>query len=149
MQSRWHNLLARMALLAITVAVGLGSRRLGSSLPDFLVSYAGDTSWALALYLFLGLILPRWRTGRLAALALLLSLLVEVSQLYHAPWMDSIRQTAVGGLILGFGFLWSDLVCYATGVGLGVALEWGLFGSRRHEVADSSLSRPHRPNPPQ
>jgi hypothetical protein len=132
MQSRWHNSFARLALLAITVVLGLASRRLGPVLPDFIVLYAGDTSWALALYLILGLILPRWTTGRLAALTLLLSVLVEVSQLYHAPWIESIRQTAVGGLILGFGFLWSDLVCYAGGVGLGVALEWGLFGSRRH-----------------
>jgi hypothetical protein len=121
-----------MAVLAVTIVLGIGSRRLKPFLPDFIVAYAGDTLWALALYLILGLILPRWTTGCLAALALLLSLLIEVSQLYHAPWMDSIRQTAVGGLILGFGFLWSDLVCYAAGVGLGVALEWGLFGSRRH-----------------
>ena len=27
------------------------------------------------------------------------------------------------GLILGFGFLWSDLACYSLGVGLGVLIE--------------------------
>ncbi len=48
---------------------------------------------------------------------------IDLSQLYHAPWIDSIRQTTIGGLILGFGFLWSDLACYALGVGLGVAIE--------------------------
>jgi hypothetical protein len=26
-------------------------------------------------------------------------------------------------MILGFGFLWSDLACYALGVGLGVLIE--------------------------
>jgi hypothetical protein len=52
-----------------------------------------------------------------------LSVGVELSQLYHAPWIDSIRQTTLGGLILGFGFLWTDLACYAFGVGLGVLLE--------------------------
>ncbi len=150
MQSRWHKPLARSALLTITVAVGLGSRRLGSVLPEFIASYAGDTSWALALYLLLGLILPRWTSGRRAALTLLLSLLVEVSQLYHAPWIDSIRQTAIGGLILGFGFLWSDLVCYAAGVGLGVALEWGPSGSHRHQRRSPARSpSPARPHPPQ
>ncbi len=44
-------------------------------------------------------------------------------QLYHAPWIDSIRQTTLGGLILGFGFLCSDLACYALGVLLGVLIE--------------------------
>ncbi len=33
------------------------------------------------------------------------------------------RHTTLGGLILGFGFLWSDLVCYALGVELGVLVD--------------------------
>ena len=56
-------------------------------------------------------------------LAMAFSVAVELSQLYHAPWIDSIRHTTLGGLILGFGFVWSDLVCYALGVGLGVLVE--------------------------
>ena len=34
---------------------------------------------------------------------------VEESQLYHASWIDSIRGTTLGALVLGHGFLWSDL----------------------------------------
>jgi hypothetical protein len=49
--------------------------------------------------------------------------LIEVSQLYHASWIDSVRHTTIGGLIQGFGFLWSDLACYAVGVGLGATIE--------------------------
>ena len=52
------------------------------------------------------------------------SVAIELSQLYHAHWIDSIRHTTLGGLILGFGFLWSDLACYAVGVGIGVIVEW-------------------------
>ena len=60
-------------------------------------------------------------------MAVAFSAAIEISQLYHAPWIDSIRQTTVGGLILGFGFLWSDLVCYALGVAIGVTIEvWDL-----------------------
>ena len=40
---------------------------------------------------------------------------IELSQLYHALWIDAIRNTTLGGLIIGFGFLWSDLVCYTIG----------------------------------
>ncbi|MCA9130161.1 MAG: DUF2809 domain-containing protein, partial [Planctomycetales bacterium] len=53
-----------------------------------------------------------------------LAFLVEFSQLYHASWIDSIRRTTLGGLVLGFGFLWSDLVCYGIGITLGVVAEW-------------------------
>ena len=44
---------------------------------------------------------------------------VELSQLYHSPWIDQIRDTTVGGLILGYGFLWSDIVCYGVGIVVG------------------------------
>jgi Protein of unknown function (DUF2809) len=54
---------------------------------------------------------------------LVLAFAVEVSQLYHAPWIDGIRSTTLGGLVLGFGFLWSDLVCYLVGIAAGALAE--------------------------
>jgi hypothetical protein len=123
--------LIQLGLLVLTILLGLGSRRYASALPTIVSTYAGDTLWALALFWFLGLILPRMSPTRVAAMALGLSLLVELSQLYHAPWIDAVRRTTIGGLILGFGFLWSDLACYAAGVGLGVVLETIGRGIRR------------------
>jgi hypothetical protein len=35
-------------------------------------------------------------------LAMAFSVLIEVGQLYHAPWIDTIRRTTWGGLVLGF-----------------------------------------------
>jgi hypothetical protein len=112
-----------MVLIAVVVAFGLASRRFGRTLPAFVAAYAGDTLWSLAAFLFIGIVLPRAPTRTVAVLAMALSSAVEVSQLYHAPWIDSIRHTTMGGLVLGFGFLWSDLACYAVGVGLGVSAE--------------------------
>ena len=51
---------------------------------------------------------------------------IEVSQLYHAEWIDSIRATTLGGLVLGYGFLWNDLVAYIIGVGVGMFCEFML-----------------------
>ena len=63
--------------------------------------------------------------------------LVEVGQLYHAPWIDSIRRTTLGGLVLGFDFVWSDLACYAVGVGLGVLIEaWSPSAARSDPALD-------------
>lgn len=125
LQSR-RNLLLWIALIALVVVLGLGSRRFASRLPGFVAAYAGDTLWALAAFLGVGLLLPRTPTWRVALLSLGFSAGIEVSQLYHAPWIDSIRGTTVGGLVLGFGFVWSDLACYAVGVGLGVVIERAL-----------------------
>lgn len=105
------------------MALGLLSRRSPESLPQFVAQYAGDTLWALAAFLGLGLLLPTSSTIKVAALALLFSYSIEISQLYQAPWINQIRHTLLGGLILGYGFLWSDLICYTIGVGLGAAAE--------------------------
>ena len=83
----------------------------------------GDSLWALMVFLMAGFLLngksPRW----IALVALVFSYCIEISQLYHAPWIDAVRANRLGGLVLGFGFLWSDLVCYAVGIGFGVVME--------------------------
>jgi hypothetical protein len=119
---RKRNPFLWIALIALTVVLGLASRY-GGHLPRVLADYSGDTFWALAAFLGTGLVFPRASTWRVALLAFSFSILIEVSQLYHAPWIDSIRRTTLGGLVLGFDFVWSDLACYAVGVGLGILIE--------------------------
>jgi CDP-diglyceride synthetase len=111
-----------LSAIAILLA-GLASRRFRSSLPPFLAEYAGDTLWALMLFLMVSVLMTSQPLKVRATTSLALSYLVEFSQLYHATWIDSIRQTTLGGLIIGFGFLWSDLVCYSIGIALGAATE--------------------------
>jgi hypothetical protein len=103
-------------LLATTVALGLASRRYAAALPSFIATYAGDALWAAMVFWIAALLFPRARTRTLATIALGVSFAVELSQLYHAPWIDQLRSTRLGALALGHGFLWSDLLCYAAGV---------------------------------
>jgi hypothetical protein len=133
-----HNLLVQILLIVLVCLLGIGSRRYTHALPGFIAAYAGDTLWALAAFLGIGLILPRASTRTIAWLAMAFSFAVELSQLYHAPWIDSIRQTTVRGQILGFGFRWSDLVCYAVGVGLGVMIDIGLSDLKEKQVWPST-----------
>jgi VanZ family protein len=59
----------------------------------------------------------------IAVIGAVISISIEISQLYHSPWIDVIRKTTIGGLVLGYGFLWSDIVCYIVGIAIGVILE--------------------------
>jgi len=120
---RRRNPLVQIILIALACLLGIGSRRYAHALPGLVAAYTGDTLWALAAFLGFGLILPRASTRMVAMLAMAWAIAVELSQLYHAPWLDSIRHTTLGGLILGFDFVWSDLACYALGGGLGVSVE--------------------------
>jgi glycopeptide antibiotics resistance protein len=102
------------------MVIGLASRHYPDLLPHFLASYAGDTLWALLVFLLLGLLFPTMSTLKVAVIALLFSWSIEISQLYHAPWLDEIRHYQLGALILGHGFLWSDILCYTIGITTGV-----------------------------
>lgn len=106
------------------IVLGLGSRRLAPLLPHFLRKNAGDVLWALAVFLCCGLLLPRASTLKTGLLAALFSISIEFSQLYHAPWIEALRRTTLGGLILGYGFHWGDIICYLVGIAFGVLLEW-------------------------
>lgn len=111
------------AVLAATIAAGLSSRRFPAHLPEFVVQYAGDTLWAAMVYWLLALTWRRAGIIPLAAGSMTIATAVEVSQRYRAPWIDSLRSTTIGRLVLGSDFVWSDLACYATGVGIAVALD--------------------------
>jgi glycopeptide antibiotics resistance protein len=118
-----RNRIIYAVCVLIVILLGLVSRSGSPLIPTFLEEYAGDTLWALVAFLMFGFLFPRFSTVKVAAIAALFSLAVEISQLYHAAWIDAIRRTRLGGLVLGFGFMWSDLVCYAAGIGIGVLLE--------------------------
>jgi hypothetical protein len=96
---------------------------LPASTPPTAVADAGDTLYATMAFVLFGIAAPRWSTVRVGVAALASSCAIEVSQLYHAPWIDAIRATVPGALVLGYGFLWSDLACYVAGVALGAGIE--------------------------
>jgi hypothetical protein len=108
---------------ALVVVLGLASRRYGAGLPAFVAEYAGDTLWAVMAFIVIGVVAPDWPTRRVGVAALLACYADEVSQLYHAPWIEAIRNTRLGGVVLGYGFLWSDVACYTVGVALCVVIE--------------------------
>jgi hypothetical protein len=116
-------------------ALGLSSRRYPAVLPRLLATYAGDTLWALMVFLGIGMLFPRWSTLRVCVAAWVFAFAIESSQLYHSPLVDQIRHTETGRLIFGYGFLWSDLLCYVVGIALGCTLEVLVTGPnarRRH-----------------
>lgn len=105
-----------------TLLMGLASRHFFGDVP-FVKRYAGDALWALMVYFGFALLFNTWSINALALATIVFSFGIEISQLYHAPWIDSIRATRLGGLVLGYAFVWSDLLCYSVGVLAGVVLE--------------------------
>jgi hypothetical protein len=102
-------------LILLTIPLGLASRKYGVSLPTFIADYAGDTLYAVCAFWIFRFLLSRHLLVTIALITLAFCIVIETIQLYQAPWIQSIRQTSPFGLLLGYGFLWSDLICYAVG----------------------------------
>ena len=95
-------------------------------MPAIIVLYFGDVLWG-SLFLVLG----AWLRPAATPFGLLLAAtavveLIELSQVYQAPWAQALRATRLGGLLLGHVFSWSDVACVATGTS-GAALVDALF----------------------
>lgn len=111
-----------ICLILITICLGLASRKLFSPTSwGFL--YLGDILWsALFFFIFRFLFINKTLFFN-SLITIIWCFTIEFSQLYQNPWINNIRTTTLGALFLGSGFLWSDLVCYVLGIGLGLIIE--------------------------
>ena len=110
-----------LIILALIVVLGLLSRKI-----DCLPEETGDALWAIMVYCLLRVVFPTTRLLHIALASLAVSYCVEFSQLIRWPWLCEFRSTTIGHLMLGQGFLWSDIVAYTIGI-----VMFSLF-DRRH-----------------
>lgn len=112
----------RLYYLIIVIGViilGLLSRELSSWLPKWI----GNILWGLMVFFIMGFIFRYRTTLYTAIVSTVFSIGVEVAKLYHTPWIDAFRYTMIGGLLLGHVFSWSNILCYITGIAVGVMCE--------------------------
>ena len=110
--------------MVVTVALGLASREVPGLFPAALGQYPGDALWSLMVYWGIAWLIPSAPVKKVAVPALLVSYADEVSQLYQAPWLNAIRMTTVGHLVLGSVFSWLDMLAYTIGVAAGATIEY-------------------------
>ena len=108
---------------ALVIGIGLLWRSGLLPLPNFVAKYGGDSLWALVVFLCFGFVCPRSSTLRIGLIAICGAWAVEFSQLYHAHWIDGIRATLLGRMILGTTFNSPDLLAYVLGIAVGVLAE--------------------------
>lgn len=125
-----------IALCLATIASGLLLRRfgMGLGLPFGVVKHGGSLLWGTMVYLLLAVFAVHRPTFRLAILAALIALCVELSRLYHTPWLDAFRLTTPGALLLGRVFSPWNLVAYGAGIALGAGLDRLIARVRSPEI---------------
>ena len=113
-----------LAIIAV-MALGILSRQFPAWLPAALGKYPGDALWALMVFCSVGFLRPGATTMFAVAAALGFSCAFEFAKLYQAAWIESVRATLPGQLILGRVFSGNNLAAYALGIFTGGLVELG------------------------
>jgi hypothetical protein len=120
--------IAYFILIILTIIIGLLSRHF-TVIPLFI----GDVLWALLFYFMFRFLFIKAGTKTITICSLIFCYAIEFSQLYKAPWIDSLRLTLFGRLVLGSVFNWGDLLSYTAGIILGIITNW--FINKKYPVA--------------
>ncbi|MFT7588100.1 MAG: hypothetical protein ACI959_000306 [Limisphaerales bacterium] len=116
--------LVYLLFLIIVLFSGLASRaKVAEQWPEFISTYSGDTLWALLVYYLFAILFFGHSAKRIFIYAIVFAFAIEISQLYQADWLNKIRHSTFGSLVLGRGFLWTDFLCYFTGIIFGFIVD--------------------------
>lgn len=107
-----------MYVVAIITSVflGLSSRTFSGLIPHFIAKHAGDVLWASMVYFGFRFFLVKRSLTWAVGISVIFSFAIEISQLYKAEWIVEIRNTVIGSLILGRGYVTVDLFRYVIGI---------------------------------
>ena len=72
--------------------------------------------WCLVAFLCL----PKTRTYKIAGTVFIITCILEILQLWHPPFLQTIRSTFMGKTLIGTSFVWSDFVYYLIGCVIGL-----------------------------
>ena len=76
------------------------------------------------IFFIIGFIFTDFSSLKIALISIGICYIIELSQFYEANWIVEIRNNKLGGLLLGYGFLWTDLISYLVGGALGFSIEF-------------------------
>lgn len=116
-------LLGRLAAVAVLFAVGVPSKWYEGPGERYVVAHVWDVCGSAIVLLAGRLLWPRARPHVNALVVGVLLLGNELLQLVHAPWLETLRATLFGRVVLGSHFNPLDLVAIAASVGLAAFLD--------------------------
>ncbi|MFK7800415.1 MAG: DUF2809 domain-containing protein [Anaerolineae bacterium] len=109
-------------IILLLFAIGLPTRITPNNYPLWYTTYAGDFIWAMMIF-FLYRLFFRWETLTAFLVTLATTYIIEITQLFHPAWLDYLRTYKLIGLIIGYSFLWSDIIAYTAGISLGALID--------------------------
>lgn len=109
--------------IIISIILGLLSRYFWDEFPMWINKYLGDILYALMFYNIFSFVFIEVDKKYILFISTIYCLSIELSQIYQGDWIDSIRKTTLGHLLLGRGFLFSDIISYTLGNIIGYKID--------------------------
>ncbi|NQF13075.1 DUF2809 domain-containing protein [Brevibacillus sp. HB1.3] len=128
---RWRDRVTYIVAVFVVMVLGLGSRAFADVLPVFAVEHFGDALWACMIYFGFRTCYAHKKISFSLWCSLVFCFAIEASQLYQADWINSLRKTTLGALVLGKGFLTADLVRYTAGAAVAALFDLAWLWRKR------------------
>jgi hypothetical protein len=122
----------------VIILLGLVLRLVPLGLPYLVVKYGGSALWGAMVYSLVRACAPSAGLGSASFLAFAISVVTELSRLYHTPELDAFRLTLAGTLLLGRVFSVWNIAAYCAGIALATLVETRL---KRAGVQTSAEAR--------
>jgi glycopeptide antibiotics resistance protein len=113
-----HYRLALLVGMVLIIPFGY-SMRFAPGLNPVLQDVVGSLAYQVLIMFLVAFLYPRLSLVTVAIGVFVFSAAIEFLQLYQPSWLQAIRATWAGRVILGNTFLWADFPPYALGCLLG------------------------------
>jgi len=107
----------KWTLLAIILIVpmGLYSKIYDGPADNWVNNSLGGVLYVIFWSLLFSLLEARSKSCKIVVLVFLITCVIEFLQLWHPPFMETIRSNFIGATLFGNSFSWMDLVHYLIG----------------------------------
>lgn len=129
--------LALLASILVIVPLGLATKFYRGPGQEWLNNSFGGIPYEIFFVLLVVFIWPQLSALRAALAVCLATCLLEFLQLWHPPFLEAIRATLLGRLLLGNTFQWSDIPYYFIGSFLG----WAWVRGIQHQLLRAKTSK--------
>ena len=107
----------KRTLLAIILIVPLGlySKFYDGPAYNWVNNSLGGVLYVIFWSLLFSLLAARSKSWKIVSLVFLITCAIEFLQLWHPPFMETIRSTFIGATLFGNSFSWMDMAHYVIG----------------------------------
>ena len=107
----------KWTLLAMAVVIPLGfySKIYDGPASNWVNNSLGGVLYVIFWSLLFSVLAARSKPWKIVSLVLLITCTIEILQLWHPPFMETIRSTFFGATLIGNSFSWLDMAHYMIG----------------------------------